>query len=274
MHGIVMAPENVSAEFAYPTPSIWHRFNPLEFAQDPSMGYLFHEDFNGFPCPATNLTLGVKNWRAFLSDGGTILDGGIANMTSIQMTANDDNEAVVLAQTTAGIRITSNSGRQVAFEARLKVDTISDTKNGLFVGLFEPIDPTATSHMPDDGTLADENFIGFHRLEGDGDKIDIVYKADGQTQQSFTDALTLVAGTFVKVGFFFDGAETLKFYLDGAEYATARLDKTDLDAATFPDDINLAPAIGYKAATGTTEGSNFFHWVRFGFRYASADAFA
>lgn len=275
MHGIVMAPEDTAAEFAYPTPAIFHKFNPVEFLQDPSAGYLFHEDFAHFPCPATNATGSSKGWRHFLSDGGTILDGGIANLSSVQITVNDDNEAVVLTSVTAGIRITSNSGRPVGFECRLKVDTITDTKNGLFVGLWEALEPTATSHIADDGTLADKNFIGFHRLEGDGDKLDIVYKADGQTQQSFTDAVTLVADNWVKVGFYFDGKVTLKFYVDGAEYLTARLDQTDLDAATFPDDINLAPCIvGCKAATGTAEGSNFFNWLRFGYRRASADAFA
>ncbi len=275
MHGIVHAPESASAPFAFPSSAIWDRFNPVEFVQDPSMGYYYHESWNMFPAPLTNTTSSVGNWRAFLSNGGTILTAAIANNASIVATADGDEEAVVLSQLNAGIQITHNTKREVAFEVRVKASTIADTKNGFFLGLWEPLEPTATSHIADAGTLADKNFIGFHRLEGDGDKVDIVYKADGQTQQSFTDAQTLVADTFVKLGFYFDGRATLRFYLNGVEYETARLDKDDLTAATFPDDVNLAPVLVLaKNATGSTPGSNTCHWMRFAYRYAAEDGFA
>lgn len=273
----VSGPESSTGPFSGPSPAIWGTPFPsmVDLLQDPGLGFLMHEDWRNFCPPATNTTSSVGGWRCFLSDGGAITSAGIANLTAISATSNDDNEAVVLAKTIAGIRITKNSGRKVAFEARMRSDTITDTKNGWFVGLAEPVEPTATSHIADAGTLADINFIGFHRLEGDGDKVDIVYKADGQTQQSFTDALTLVADTWYKMGFLFDGKETLRFYLNGAVYATADLGATSLDAATFPDDINLAPALVlHKAATGTAEGSNLCNWVRFGFTNNSSDGFA
>jgi hypothetical protein len=275
MHGIVHAPESASAPFAYPSSAIWDRFNPLEFVQDPSMGFYHHESFNMFPAPLTNTTLSIGNWRSFLSDGATIVDSGIANQAGILVTGIDDNEAATLSQLIAGVRITHNSKREVAYETRVKFSTIADTKTGAFFGLFEPLEPTATSHIADAGTMVDKNFIGFHRLETDGDKIDIIYKADGQTQQSFTDAQTLVADTFVKLGFYFDGRATLRFYLNGVEYETARLDKDDLTAATFPDDVNLAPALVLtKNAAGSTPGTTTMHWSRFAYRYAAEDGFA
>jgi hypothetical protein len=275
MKAIVHGPEAADAPFAYPSPRIWGKhFAEIDNILDPSMGFLLYEGFDAFPIPLTNTSPFLKEWNAFLSDGGTITPGGLANVSSIKLLSDGDNEAVALALMSSSIRITKNSTRQVGFEIRVRTSTIADTKHGFFVGLFESLVPTATSHVADAGTLADKNFIGFHRLEGDGDKIDIVYKADGQTQQSFTDAETLVADTWVKLGFLFDGASTLRFYVDGQEYATARLGSTEIIAVTFPSDINLAPVIVLKNATASTPGEMLIDWIKFGYTRADADGFA
>ncbi len=271
----VFVPESSSDPSLVLSAAIWGNFPFATAYSAPWRAHFEYENFREFPMPATNQTTEAGRWSIFLSDGATITDPAIADHSAAKFLSDGDNEAAVLCRKNAGIRITKNSGRIVAYESRLKVSTISDSKNGLFVGLFEPLTPTATSHIGDDGAMVDKNFIGFHRLEGDGDKIDIVYKADGQTQQSFADALTLVADTFVRVGFLFDGKQTLKFFLDGALYSTATLDATDLDAATFPDDINLAPAIvGAKNATGSTPGDNTINWSAFGYTRGVADLFS
>lgn len=272
---MVYGPEDTAAPFSCPSPAIWGGFpSNLALADDPSIGFLFHEDFRAFPKNATNTTLPVMNWNVFLSDGATMLSAGIANRSAINLLSDGDNEGAIFVLGSASIQVTRGSKRKVAFETRFKSSTIADTKHGIFAGLHEDLIPTATSVLAADGTLTDENFIGFHRLEGDGDKIDIVYKADGQTQQSFTDALTLVADTFVKVGFYFDGDDTLKFYLNGAEYTTARLGATALTAATFPSDVNLTPVFGMLNATASSPGSATFDWIRFGWTAADADGYA
>lgn len=271
----VHGPESAAAPFATPSPAIWGKFPSQEaLAADPSIGFLLHEDFRAFPKNATNTTLPALNWNVSLSDGATMLSAGIANKSAITLLSDGDNEAALLVLGSASIQVTRGSKRKVGFEGRLKSSTITDTKHGIFLGLHEDLIPTATSVLADDGTLTDENFIGFHRLEGDGDKLDIVYKADAQTQQSFADALTLVADTFVKVGFLFDGDDTLKFYLNGVEYAAARLGATELVAATFPSDINLTPVFGVKNATASTPGSSTFDWIRFGYTLADGDGYA
>lgn len=258
---------------AAPTWEIWKYLMPRVMDYDPRKAFVHHEDFALFPRPATNTTSNAKDWVAFLSDGGgsEVVDSGDANVSGIKISADGDNEAVVFTRSTAPIRITQGSTRKVAFETRFKTSTIADTKHGLFFGLFEVLVPTATSHIAAAGTLTDKNFIGFHRLEGDGDQIDVVYKADGQTQQSFIDALTLVADTFTKVGFIFDGVSTIKFYLAGLEYATAQLNYANITAVTFPSDINLTPALALVNATASTPGTTTIDWVRFGYTFGDTD---
>lgn len=269
----VFVPESSSDPSLVLSPALWGNLVD-DMMSAPWKGHFEFENWRQYPIPATNTTGQSGNWAHFLSDGATITDPAIANHSAITLASDGDNEAVVLTRKNAGIRITKDSGRIVCFEARVKFSTIADTKNGAFYGLFEPLTPTATSHIADAGTMADENFIGFHRLEGDGDKLDIIYKADGQTQQSFADAHTLVADTFVRVGLRFDGRQTLKFFLDGAEYVTARLGATALDAATFPDDINLAPTLVLKNATGSTPGDNTVNWMAFGYTRLPSDMFS
>lgn len=274
---MVYGPEDTAAPFSCPSPAIWGGFPSSQVLHDdPSIGFVFHEDFRAFPKNATNTTLPVMNWNVFLSDGATMLSAGIANRSAITLLSDGDNEAALLVLGSASIRVTRGSKRKVAFEGRFRVSSILDdsTSGGVFLGLHEDLIPTATSVLADAGGLTDENFIGFHRVEGDGDKLDVVYKADGQTQQSFADALTLAAATFVKAGFYFDGDDTLKFYFNGAEYTTARLGASSLTAATFPSDINLTPAFGIKNATASSPGTATFDWIRFGWTAADADGYA
>jgi hypothetical protein len=264
---------HTQASTADPTWKIWKHF-PMRVGQDePRKGYLFHEDFGAdFPCvPTLNAAGQLKGFSTWLDTGATIVGGGTANVSSVVVSTDGDNEACTLAHISAPVRITKGSGRKVAFGVRVKFSAISDSKNGSFLGLFEGLTPTATSHIADAGTLADKNFVGFHRLEADGDAIDIVYKADGQTQGSFTDTVVLVADTYVKLEFYFDGDQSLSFWIDGVRYTTADLGASVLGAATFPSDINLGLALVLKNATGSTPGSVTYDWTRFGYTHGDAD---
>ena len=111
------------------------------------------------------------------------------------------------------------------------------------------------------GALADKNFLGFNKLVAEAGAIDGAYKADGQTYQDGAtktklNALhTAVANTFVKLGFRYQAhPKRLEFYVNGVLAGTgsapAILLGTELDAATFPDDVFLAPIIGAKDGAG------------------------
>lgn len=254
-----------------PSPRIWKDFLWSDTDNRPAEGFVCHEDFHDGP-PFTDAAPGA--WKGFAYFGSST-SGNAANFTDsdsasiITVNPTADEEAFVLTTSAAAIRITKNSGRKVAAEMRFKVSSIADSEGGVFFGLFEPIVPTATSHIADAATLVDANFIGFHRLEGDGDKLDLVWKANGVTQVSTTDAITLVADTFMKVGFLFDGKETLKWFSDETPLAPAStydLVSANLVASSFPSDINLTVCLAVKSGSGVI--SSAFDWIRWGMTYA------
>tara|TARA_Y100000593_G_scaffold12687_1_gene23460 strand:- start:1443 stop:2294 length:852 start_codon:yes stop_codon:yes gene_type:complete len=152
----------------------------------------------------------------------------------------------------------------LVFEARLSVSQVTAAKYSLAVGLGE-VGMGATDALFVDSTqaLADKNFVGFVSLNAEGAALDAAYKADGQTYQDGAtktklDSLhTMVASTYFKVGFRFRAhPKKVEFYVDnalpGGNITPARLTTAEIDAATFPDDVMLAPIIGAKDAAGDT----------------------
>lgn len=228
-------------------------FGKLATAEDPEGHIELFLDFKGVMATAAtgDFYTGEATLECFIDTGDTITNGDEVNGSALFTTDTTDNDQIAIGGKTGLFQIARGNNKPLGFEARIKTTSVANTISGMFCGLGEANVVATDVPLVDAGTLADTNFIGFHRLEGDGDALDIVYKADGQTQQSFTDAKTIAADTYYKVGFYFDGVETIKFYFDGVEYATARLDATDLDAATFPDDVRLTILFGMNNATTT-----------------------
>lgn len=254
-----------------PSDLIWGQFPTANILMGgyPAEGTIIHEDFELWPAHSStgsgSVTEKIKGWSAYLDQGGAIADGNVANVDSINLSSDGDNEGAVLCSLTTAVRLLSNSGRKVAFECRLKTSTIADTKHGFFVGLMESVTPTATVPIQASGVMADKNFIGFHRLEGTGNEIDATYKVTGQAETAaLASVFTPVADTFMKLGFLFDGVTTIKWFANGAEVLAARITGTTMAAATFPSAKNMGPIIAILNATGTTPGSITVDWIRLG----------
>jgi hypothetical protein len=250
-----------------PSQSIWADCPVLDIAHNPGKGMYLFDDFTFFPNPATNTAYGLSGWRSFVSDGALIADASEQG-GAITISSDGDNEGASL-QAQASYLISGIAGSKTGklwFEARLKTDTIADSKNGFFVGLCGASALSATVPIAANGTLADSNFVGFHRLEADGDKLDTVYKANGVAQVNVqTDAVTLVANTYVKVGFKFDPVlNTIVFYQNGTALSTSKgASVLGATAGTdFPNDVALGPIIGFLNATASSPGSATFDWIR------------
>jgi hypothetical protein len=86
------------------------------------------------------------------------------------------------------------------------------------------------------GTLTDKDLVGFWRLEGDGDKLDLVHNTAGGGGISTlaADAVTLVADTWIKLGVYCDGT-TVYFYANGV-----LVNSVALTATNFPDGEEMA----------------------------------
>lgn len=150
----------------------------------------------------------------------------------------------------------------LAFECRLSVNSIVASRWAIVLGLGEANTIVTDGLMVDTtGVLADRNFVGFNKLLASPGTFEAGYRADGQTYQGaatntrLANVLTPAINTYFKLGFrYHSHPKTLEWYVNGVipggNVAPARLTAAQLDAATFPDDVFLAPIIGIKDLAG------------------------
>ena len=250
------------------SPNLWKDCPWADLRANRNKGFAFEDYFSVFGWPGSASGGAVSGqcgpYPCYVYQGGSIapadLQGG-----GITFSSDGDNEGAAMWGYATPMKLTSTL-KKAWFEASIKSSTITDTKHGLFCGLTESYAPTTGVPIGTDDLLADKNLIGFHRLAGDGDMLDVVWKADGQTQvTALADAITLVADTFMKVGFYFnpdaDQANRITFFYNGTPlttYATS----TQMAALAFPSDITLGLVFGVMNATGTTPGSSTLRWWR------------
>mgnify|MGYP006052756233 FL=1 len=235
------------------SPFIWKDCPIRELKDGTVEGWIFEDDFcNPHPVAAGAEGL-AGDYYGFADTGGTV---ALADEVggAVTLSSDGDNEGASLRMKGRPFQISRSHGK-LWFECRLKTSTITDTKHGFFVGLTDSLTLSATVPIAAAGTLADENFVGFHRLEGDGDKVDCVYKADGVTQVTVeADAGTLVADTYIKLGMVYNpDTYVLTFYVNGVAvdtYTVVAAAGTD-----FPNDVRLGLVIAVLNATASTPGS-------------------
>jgi len=184
---------------------------------------------------------------------------GILSMTIVGDTAEDEN-VLKWGSTLSGPFLLATN--DLAFECCLSMSAITAAKWNIAVGLGEADMIVTDGVFTDADILADQNFAGFVKLVGEAGVFDAAYKADGQTYQDGATKTKLNAlatftadvTTYIKLGMRYRAhPKTLEFYVDGAalgNIAPSRLTATECDAATFPDDVQLAPYIGIKDSAG------------------------
>jgi hypothetical protein len=246
------------------SPKLWANCPWQEMDYDNSIGYKFFDDFTDIPVITTptissEAAYGGTRYKAFGSSGGTLVSGGGLG-GDIVFTEATSNEGVSLATIATPFKIIRGGGN-VWFEAKVKHSLITDAVFGCFIGLAETMTLSATVPIAAAGTLADQNFVGFHRLEADGDKFDTVYKANGVTQVSVqTDAVTIVAATYNKLGMFYDDSTyVLTFFGDGVPLTST---KTVPSAAgtDFPNDVNLGLVCATLGGDSAATFTNTLDW--------------
>ncbi len=247
---------------------------PIEAIRDGLVpAHVFEYDFPSIPTTPPTAEGAFGQFTAFTDTGGTIAP--VTDGRGWALGSDGDNEGASIRSKVCPFKII-RTGKKMWFEAAIKSSTITDTKHGFFLGLIEETAFSATVPIAAAGTLADKNFVGFHRLEGDGDMLDTVYKADGVTQVTVgADAVTLVADTWVKVGFVFDPASDnfvhdparngvkylLKFFKNGVPLA----DRKQIPSAAgtdFPNDVYMGPAFAVLNATAATPGTSAIRRLR------------
>jgi len=244
--------------------SIWCDCPWSEIQNGTKDGILVYDDFVAGPRVAAGAEAAYSGYaggyRGFADTGGLVQDalewGGVLDLGS-----DGDNEGASFRTASASFQIARNQGK-FWFECRVKTNTIADTKHGIIAGLMADNVLSATLPLTALGAIADVDIVGFHRLEGDGDFFDCVYKAGGVAQVTvLADAVPIVADTFVKLGMVFDPrTNILTFFRNGlkiANYTMATAAGTD-----FPNDVRLGLVVAVLNATATAPGTTRIDWWR------------
>ena len=201
--------------------------------------------------------------------GLTKAQGGMGGGIRIAMHATDNHE--VYMQWGGGgspfaISQTAGEDRDLIFEVAFRTSTVANDKQGFFIGLAKEGLAAADTMNDTGGVMADKDFIGIHRLEGDGANLDIIYRKEGQAQQNFaTDWKTIEADKWYHFGmrwhplnttisfWFGPGTRATRMQRDAVKVLTA----SQISAATFPRGEGLSPFIGVKQAHATASTLDF-----------------
>jgi hypothetical protein len=241
----------------YPSPAIWDHIEALDERPGRVVG-LFDEFVDAaFTVPTTEGNFG--RYKAFSSSGATItvLDEAGTGITITEATAD---ESVCIATRGLPFQII-NTGGMLAFEARIKTSSVANTAHNTIVGLMDARTLIVGDPLTVAGALISTlNFVGFQRLEADGDAMDTTFQENGETQVVVeADAAVLAADTFIKVGMLFEPQKKLlTFFVNGVPRATT---KTISDTAgdAFPNDVRLGMVFCHMAAA-TSPGTQSIDW--------------
>lgn len=264
-----------------PSPKIWADCPVLQIMADPAKGFYLWDDFkNSVRLPALADTdkvilAGDINWLA-MTESDAIADIAIQSdddgWLMLDTTGTDDDTCHMTAgQLEMGnIRLPLKGERKrFWFEARVKVSTITDTDLAWFVGFMQPgvmaegVPLGAAPTAPDD-----YDYLGFFVAEADGDDLTIVYnEATLGTAQADTGEITLVADTFVRIGFRLDvDTDMIHVYENGVDQGADA--EIDISTANFPSNTNVNIYIGLTSGNLGGDSDNLkIDWVRFAQEY-------
>lgn len=138
------------------------------------------------------------------------------------------------------------NSKPVYFGARVKCTTHVD--GGWFVGLAEEGSAAANFMADDSGVLADKDFVGFNILTASPAAWNITWRKNGQAVQAVTNVVAN-ADDFHIFEFYYDGATTVTFWIDGTANATT----ATTTAATFPGAEEMAPILACKSGDGAAK---------------------
>lgn len=249
-----------------PSAAIWGNCPWSAIASGELDGHAVFEDFLGNFVQANNVAAAASTlpspFAAFTgaTAGGTISQPADApiGVAALNNTTNDETTCLVLGGKGLAGQWVFEAGKSLWFEARIKINTIADTKMGLFCGFGEEGLCVTVGICAADDTLTDKDLIGFFHVAGDGDMLDTVYKTAGGagTQTHTADAVTLVADTYVKVGITCDGT-SIRFYKDGVQIGAALA----LSAAEVPDGEEMCFYLAMTSSGGDDIVSSI-DWVK------------
>lgn len=252
--------------------ALWSRVP--SHALDPRSAKFIYEEFDGFGGLVAANVGGYASplgWYKSYEDTGGAIAPLATSVNGVIEIATDgtDNDEIWLQHGSATsvfgkIDTAAGSNFMQIFECRINVDQIAS--GNVFVGMGEE-GLAAADTITDAGALASKDLIGFQSLEATPTVLDFVYRKAGQAAQVVkTGAHTLVADTFVKVGWVYDpkapNANKVRAFVNGVEL-TSYITATNLAAATFPLAEEMSPLFGVKNSTTTAKKLRVDWWAAY-----------
>ncbi len=268
-----------------PSPSIWADCPVNTFLKDPGKGSHRFDDFRNSGIELEEAArsawtggigkiVGDMNWYGF-TETALVVDVALqADDEGVLMLdtdgTDDDTVGITGGDNVQGVWRSPKVGetKKFWFEARFKVNTITNTDLSFFIGLMEPGKLSNGSPLGAAPTApVDVDYIGFFVAEADGDDLTIIHNEAGAgTAQSTTGQITLVADTYIRIGMklVIDGNSIkVRFYADGVDLgddAAVDISSTDVN---WPGDTNMDVMITATSGAAGEDGDNLkVDWVR------------
>lgn len=272
-----------------PSPKIWNDCPVEEFKEVPSKGAYIFDDFRNSvvlqeEAARTAWTLGLGhiigdiNWSGY-TETALIADVALqADNDGVLMLDTDGTDDDVVGISTGdnvqGIFRSPEEGvrKKFWFEARIKVNTVTDGDLPFFVGLIAPGNLGNGAPLIAAGALADVDYFGFHVDEADGDAVDIVYnEAASGVAQAVTGQIAIVADTYVRLGLkveILGNGMKVRFFKDGVDLGDdAAIDISTTDA-NWPGATDMDVVIAATSGANGADGDNVkVDWVRVAEQY-------
>lgn len=182
--------------------------------------------------------------------------GGVLSISPADGTP-DSGVAMRLGHNSHGnlFEIVGASGQKLWYETRVKLVGVTGSHVSMFVGLGDE-STAAVDFLADTGSdFADDDLIGFHVEEKHKAGINFAYQTTGTAFVEIDDVATN-ASDWHKLGFFYDGVDTITIFADD----TANTTTVAYNDGTFPDGEELSPLIAIKTHTASSQ-TLYVDWI-------------
>ncbi len=186
----------------YPRNGMWQKCPMLAILQEPVVGVIYYDDFEEW------LT---AQWVTTATGAGAVVQTNSGYLSLTNAAADDDSEEIQrYIANVNGLNWALAAGNPLWFEIKLEISDA--TQSDLWAGLSE-VDTTLI-----DGPV--DGCVGFKKDDGDAN-IDCT-NAEATVATTTDSGVDIVAGTFIRLGFYYDGATagSIYYYVDGALVAT------------------------------------------------------
>ena len=241
----------------YPSAGIWSYLDALNEREGRVVGVW--DDFDTFPITWGTTAGNWGRYKTFGSAGSACSDGDAVGGVLV-LTETGDDEGMALATTGLPFQII-NTGGMLGFEARVQISLIANDGLNTCIGLASSVAYSVGEPITTSGELYNTMaFVGWNQLEADGDQYEPVYQESGDTKVTVkADAVTMVASTWVKLGFLFEPERKLLTYFVNGVPLVDTVSISDTAAAEFPNNVRLGMCLG-TIADDTSPGTFSIDW--------------